>query len=133
MPVSISYPKFKAFDTLGAPLKGGKLYSYIAGTSTAKATYSDADLSSANANPTILDAYGEATVYLDGTYNLVLTDANDVEQAVKDRQPQGVIVRRNPDPVADPGHAEHELMDKNDCHQPGRHIEDEMFARKKLS
>ena len=57
--------KQRFFDTNGAPLVGGKLYSYAAGTTTPKATYTDESLGAANANPIILDANGEANVWLD--------------------------------------------------------------------
>ena len=67
------------FDNLGDVLNGGKVYSYEAGTTTPLATYQDLAGNTANANPTILNAYGRATIRLtDGTaYKLVLTDADD--------------------------------------------------------
>ncbi len=61
--------KFQAFDVNGDPLVGGKLYTYVTNTSTAKATYTDATGNSANTNPVILDARGEADVW-------ILTDQN---------------------------------------------------------
>lgn len=78
--------KQRFFDTNGAPLVGGKLYSYAAGTTTPKATYTDESAVTANANPVILDANGEANVWLDsGFYKFVLTDALDVPQWTVDR------------------------------------------------
>lgn len=62
----------------GTPLAGGKVYTYAAGTSTPKATYADSDGLVPNANPVILDARGEATIFWDGAYKVVLKDANDV-------------------------------------------------------
>lgn len=70
------------FDQNGDPLAFGKLYSYIAGTSTPLGTYQDADGSTPNQNPIELDADGYADVYIlsgGGAYKFVLTDANDVE------------------------------------------------------
>lgn len=72
-------PKVQFFDDNGAPLAGGKIYSYEAGTSTPKATYSEATGTTANANPVILDSRGEALVYLSGTYKIVLKDSDDVQ------------------------------------------------------
>lgn len=70
------------FDTNGNPLAGGKVYSYQAGTSTPQATYTDSTGTSANTNPVILDASGEADIWLDQelSYKIVLDDANDVQQ-----------------------------------------------------
>ena len=75
---SMNYPKFQAFDQLGQPLANGKLYTYEAGTTTPKATYSDAALSSPNANPIVLNARGEAMIFGTGTYKFRLDDENDV-------------------------------------------------------
>ncbi len=77
--------KYRALDANGAPLAGGKLYTYEAGTSTPKATYTSNTLSTANTNPVILDADGYANVWLDvGGYKFVLDDANDVNQFTVD-------------------------------------------------
>jgi hypothetical protein len=59
-------PKVKQqfFDNNGNPLTSGLLYSYIAGTTTPVDTYTDVNGSTANTNPVILDARGEADVWI---------------------------------------------------------------------
>ena len=59
----INYPKFQVVDANGDPVTGGKLYTYKAGTSTAKATYSDYGLSTPHANPVVLDSLGEKEIH----------------------------------------------------------------------
>lgn len=65
-------------DDAGNPLVGGKLYTYDAGTNTPRPTFADAAGTIPNTNPVILNARGEATVFWDGSYKVVLKDANDV-------------------------------------------------------
>lgn len=74
--------KQRFFDTNGNPLAGGKVYSYQAGTTTPQATYTDATGTSANTNPVILDASGEADIWLDQalSYKIVLDNSADVQQ-----------------------------------------------------
>jgi hypothetical protein len=70
--------KFSALDANGNPAAGWKVYTYEAGTSTPKATYTTSAASVANANPVVLDSRGEATIWLSGTYKIRLTTAADV-------------------------------------------------------
>lgn len=73
-------PKIQFFDANGNPLVGGKLYSYDAGTTTPRATYTNYGGATPNTNPVILDSRGEAAVWLDNSlYKLKLTSATDVE------------------------------------------------------
>ena len=71
--------KIQEFDVNGDPLSGGLLYTYITGTSTPKATYTDATGNSLNTNPVVLDSRGEADVWLltDGNYRFKLHTAAD--------------------------------------------------------
>lgn len=80
MPQSYVSPRFSANDINGRPLVGGRLYTYINGTTTPQPTYQDAAGAAANTNPVILDALGEAVVFLmEGvTYTFELRDADDV-------------------------------------------------------
>lgn len=73
-------PRFSAIDANGRPLVGGLLYTYANTTTTPQATYQDAAGLAANTNPIVLDARGEAVVFLqDGLkYTWVLKTADDV-------------------------------------------------------
>jgi hypothetical protein len=77
MSILITYPRFKAWDDNGSPLVGGELSSYLPGTSSATPTYSDPLCTIPNTNPVILDANGEALLYINEYVKLVLTDANN--------------------------------------------------------
>lgn len=79
MPNPQFYPKFQAFDNNGNLLAGGKLYSYVPGTSTPKTIYSDLQRQTAQTNPAVLDARGEALAYLSGPTDLVLKDATGIQ------------------------------------------------------
>jgi len=72
-------PKLQFFDSNGAPLVGGKLYTYAAGTTTPLASYTDSSGNTANTNPIILDSRGEASVWLSGAiYKFALYSATNV-------------------------------------------------------
>jgi len=55
---------WQGFDDNGDPLDSGLLYTYVAGTSTPLAVYSDVGLTTPHANPVVLDAAGRKTIYL---------------------------------------------------------------------
>lgn len=73
-------PKFQGFDASGDPLAGGLLYAYATGTSTPLDTYTTQVGNVANANPVVLDARGEANVWLGNTslYRFTLKTAAGV-------------------------------------------------------
>lgn len=75
-PMAVPYTELA--DANGAPLAGGKIYTYAAGTTTPQASYTDSTGTTPAANPVILDSAGRATVWLSGYYKIVVTDANDV-------------------------------------------------------
>jgi hypothetical protein len=101
-PVSlVPYPKFAASDANGFPLVGGRLYTYASGTTTPLATYTDATGVTAQTNPVILDARGEANVWLQNgvAYRYQLRDANDVALWTVD----GILVSQVPTLAQIPG------------------------------
>lgn len=71
--------KQQFFDNAGQPAAGFKLHTYAAGTATPQATYTDRAGLVANTNPIILDARGEAVLYLTPgqVYDYVLHTAAD--------------------------------------------------------
>jgi hypothetical protein len=80
MAVLTPQPKMQFTTAAGVPLSGGKVYTYIAGTTTPQATFTDYTGATPNTNPVILDSRGEANIWLGGAlYKFKLTDANDVE------------------------------------------------------
>ena len=68
------------------PLAGGLLYTYLVGTTTPAATYSD-NLGTPNTNPIVLDADGECDLYLDDdiSYRMILKNSAGVTQFDGDR------------------------------------------------
>lgn len=87
MSVSLApFLKQRFFDANGNPLAGGKVHTYQAGTTTNQATYTDSTGGTPNANPVILDANGEAPIWLDVSlsYKFVVKNSSDVEQFTTD-------------------------------------------------
>lgn len=85
MAIAYIAPLFHADDDSGAPAVGWKLYTYIAGsTTTMQDTYQDAAGAVPHTNPIVLNARGEAIIFIPtGTgYNFILKDANDVQKVV---------------------------------------------------
>jgi len=70
-------PKFQfPAATVGSATAGYKVNTYAAGTSTPQATYTDSTLATPNANPVVMDANGEANIWLGNlSYKFVGTDA----------------------------------------------------------
>lgn len=68
------------FDANGVPASGYKLFAWAAGTSTKQDTFTDSTLGTANANPIILDSYGQAAIFLSATaYKFSLAPPNDTD------------------------------------------------------
>ena len=74
-------PRFKALDpNTGAALVAGRVYFYLAGTSTPATVYQNQALSAAHPQPVELNGAGEAEIWLDPAvnYKVTLADAYDV-------------------------------------------------------
>jgi hypothetical protein len=83
------------FDNNGVILSGGKLYTYLAGTTTPTPTYTSSSGSTAHTNPIILDSAGrvpggEIWISNGVTYKFVIRTANDVLIGTYDNIPPGV-------------------------------------------
>jgi len=78
------------FTNTGEVLTGGKLYTYVAGTTTPQITYTTSTGNVAWTNPVILNAAGrvpnggEIWLVSGAVYKFVLTDSNDVLIATYD-------------------------------------------------
>lgn len=70
-------PKQQYQTALGTPLVGGKVYTYAAGTTNPKATYTDAAGTTPHANPIALNLRGEppSAIYWSGNYRVDVRDA----------------------------------------------------------
>lgn len=75
-------------DTNGNPLSGGKIYTYLAGTSTPATTYTSNLGTVAQANPVVLNSLGRpaSPIWMEGDIALkfVITNSADVVQATFD-------------------------------------------------
>lgn len=69
-------PQIRAKFTskLGIPLSGCKVYTYEPNSDIPKTTWLDIDKTTENTNPILLDAAGEADIFLDGLYRIVVKD-----------------------------------------------------------
>ena len=73
-------PKQQIYGSDGAPLVGGKIYTYSAGTTTPLATYTNSGGGTANTNPIILNSLGQADIWLAAasTYKFSVYTSADV-------------------------------------------------------
>lgn len=80
MSTLLPWPRVKFFvNNTNAPLAGGKVYTYAAGTSTPIVTYMDEALTPGqeNTNPVILDANGEANIHLSAATKINVLNASN--------------------------------------------------------
>lgn len=73
----LPYTKIQFLDGNGRPLASGQLCSFLAGTSTPRATFSDYTLTTANPQCVPLDSSGRASIWMDGNvvYRIQLKDS----------------------------------------------------------
>lgn len=78
---ALPFVKPQYFDVNGNPLNGAQLFVYQAGTSTKITTYSDAALTTPNANPVVLDSAGRASIFVPGgtLMKLVMAPSSDTD------------------------------------------------------
>lgn len=86
------YPAFQFFDNNGEPLNGGLVYTYEPGTTTPKASYQDAALTTPQANPIVLSAFGRppAPIWLNGETKVVVKTAAEVTLDTVDNVNAGI-------------------------------------------
>lgn len=96
-------PKQQFFNSSGAPLVAGKVFTYAGGTTTPAPTFTSQSAVSTNTNPIILDAQGRCEIWLQPTlaYKYVVTDANDVQQYTVDNilVPPDLLSFGSPPPI----------------------------------
>lgn len=90
------------FTNTGAVLTGGKLYTYLAGTTTPQVSYTTIVGNVARTNPIVLDAAGRVPdggeIWITAVaYKFVLKDSNDVLIATYDNISGAGVPINNPD------------------------------------
>ena len=97
MAVSVVFPVVQFTDLRGRPLSGGRIHTYVHGTNIRAMTYQDAKRTARNTNPIILNARGEAAIYLDEgvAYKFVVQDADGA--TIMTQEPVYGAVWPNPD------------------------------------
>ncbi|MGI4846162.1 MAG: hypothetical protein ACRYF7_22970 [Janthinobacterium lividum] len=80
--VIATIPRIQFSNALGLPLAGGKLTTYLAGTTTPEPTYQDQDLTIENPTTITLDSTGSCVLWLDPakSYKFLLKNALGVTQ-----------------------------------------------------
>lgn len=78
-------PRLQFLDVNGKPLAGGLVFTYVAGTTTPQASYTDSSGTILNSNPIVLDAGGFATIWLAAlSYKIVVQNSLSVQQWMVD-------------------------------------------------
>ena len=71
--------RHRFYNNDGTVAAGGKVYTYEAGTTTLKTSWTDYTGAVANANPIILDSKGECNLWTSGLYKINVTQSDDVQ------------------------------------------------------
>lgn len=89
-----SVPLFRVQDNNNRPLSGGQVFTYVAGTTNPQASYPSPTSGTPNPNPVILNARGEAAIWLDPalTYKVNVLDSggNQIPGYPVDNIPGGI-------------------------------------------
>lgn len=83
----IPFLRARFCDRCNNPLAGGKVFTYEPNSLTPKDTYTAPISGTPNTNPIVLDAAGEADIYLAGRYRIIVQDRNGV--VIDDRNDVG--------------------------------------------
>lgn len=82
--VFLNPPWLPFWDNSGNILAGGKVYTYAAGTSAPKNSYTDASGGTPNTNPVILDSGGKGSIWISGSYKIVIQDSTGTAVSTTD-------------------------------------------------
>lgn len=75
----LTMARHRFYKNDGSLNAGGKVYSYVAGTTTPTATYTSSDASTPNANPIILDSKGECDLWVTGQIKLNVLESDNTQ------------------------------------------------------
>lgn len=84
-------PRWTVPGNSGAVANGWKVWTYEPDSSTPKDTYTTFEGDVANTNPVTLDSRGEATIFWDGIYKVVVKDTNGVVVWTEDYYGSGLV------------------------------------------
>lgn len=108
-------PLLRTYDNSGNLAIGGKIYTYVAQTSTPIATYTDSGAMSMNTNPIILDSRGECQIWVDPTlsYRYEAFDINNVPLWTQDNITCGFESEIGPPPPPTPTLTQDSISGRN--------------------
>src|SRR5690606_3557189 len=118
--IATPMPQLRAKFTskLGIPLSGCKVYTYEPNSDILKKTWIDIDKTVENTNPILLDAAGEADIYLDGLYRIVVKDR--LGFVVYDVENTGRYIGLDASFVVDGDNNQHQINEEQKAQHRGR-------------